>query len=117
MTMDQAESEGVISNETILEMTAKIVERFDPHKVVLFGSYARGEATEHSDVDLLVVMEEYAPRGKRSAPIIRMLAQDYALPVDVIVRSQDVLEQWKDVPGSFSRQVSSEGIVLYDREK
>ena len=107
----------MISNEIIQEMAAKIAKRFDPQKVVLVGSYARGEATEHSDIDLLVVMEESAPRGKRSAPIIRMLAEDYALPVDVIVRSQDALEQWKDVPGSFCRQASSEGVVLYDKRK
>ena len=43
-----------------------------------------------------------------------MLAEHYALPVDVIVRTEDTLEQWKDVPGSFSRQVSSEGVILYE---
>ena len=107
----------MISDEIIREMAGKIASRFDAQRVVLFGSYARGEATENSDVDLLVVTEKPAPRGKRSAPIIQMLAEDYALPVDVIVRSQGVLQQWRDVPGSFSQQISSEGVVLYERQK
>ena len=95
----------------------KIASRFNPQRVVLFGSYARGEATGNSDVDLLVLVEEPAPRGKRSAPIIQMLAEDHALPVDVVVRSPDVLQQWSGVPGSFSQQIASEGVVLYERQE
>ena len=61
----------MVSDAIIREMAGKIASRFNPQRVVLFGSYARGEATENSDVDLLVVVEKPAPRGKRSAPIAR----------------------------------------------
>ena len=107
----------MISHETIRTMAARIAERFHPQKIVLFGSYARGDATENSDVDLLVIVEGLSPRGKRSAPIIQMLAEEYPLPVDVIVRPSSALEQWKDIPGTFAHRVSEEGIVLYEREQ
>ena len=51
-------------------------------------------------------------RGLR-CDIIRMLAEEYCLPVDIVVRTAEVLEEWKDVPASFARQVTREGVVLY----
>lgn len=107
----------MINFETIQEMVTKIAKQFDPEKIILFGSYARGEATENSDVDLLVLMEPVAPRGQRSAPIIRMLAEAYVEPIDIVVRSPQGLEQWQDIPGSFAYQISKEGIVLYEKGK
>ena len=95
----------------------RIAARFQPEKIILFGSYARGQADENSDVDLLVVLNNPAPRGKRSAPIIRMLAHEYDLPVDVIVRSPKGLDEWKSVPGSFAQRVLVEGVTLYEKSK
>jgi len=105
----------MVSQRTIRAMARKIGREFHPRQVVLFGSYARGEATEDSDVDLLVVMDQVGPRGKRSAPILKMLAEEYLVPVDVIVRSSDTVQRWKDVPGSFTQQVLTEGVVVYAR--
>lgn len=105
----------MIPQQTIDEMSRKIVERFHPERIILFGSYARGEATENSDIDLLVVFKTPARRGKRAAPIIRMLAEEYDLPVDVIVRSPEGLNQWKNTPNSFARQVITRGVTLYEK--
>ncbi len=107
----------MLTPATIQQITDRIVDRFNPEKIILFGSYARGEAHPHSDLDLLIVMETLAPRGQRSAPILKMLAQDYAEPIDVVVRSTQALKNWQQVPGSFAHQVINEGIVLYDRQK
>ncbi len=62
-------------------------------------------------------MATLAPRGQRSAPIVKMLAQDYAEPIDVVVRSAQALKDWEPTPGSFAHQVLTEGGVLYDRQK
>lgn len=94
-----------------------IADRFQPEKIILFGSYARGEAHPHSDLDLLVIVETLPSRGQRSAPILKMLAETYTEPIDVVVRSAQTLQDWEQVPGSFSHQVLTEGIVLYDRQK
>ena len=105
----------MVSRRAIEDMARRIAERFDPERIILFGSYARGDARENSDVDLLVVTRLPGPLGKRSAPIIKMLAQEYPLPVDVVVRSPEGLDNWRDVPGSFAAVVLAEGVTLYER--
>ncbi|MEO1068073.1 MAG: nucleotidyltransferase domain-containing protein, partial [Cyanobacteria bacterium J06638_6] len=107
----------MLSQATIQKIAGCIIDRFSPEQIILFGSYARGEAHSHSDLDLLLVMEALPPRGQRSAPIIEMLAQDYAEPIDIVVRSAQALKDWEQMPGSFAHQVLKEGIVLYDRQK
>jgi predicted nucleotidyltransferase len=107
----------MFTQATIQQIADRIADRFQPEKIILFGSYARREAHDHSDLDLLIVMETLAPRGQRSSPILKMLAQDYAEPIDIVVRSAQALKDWEQVPGSFAHQVLTEGIVLYDRQK
>ncbi|WP_035985650.1 nucleotidyltransferase domain-containing protein [Leptolyngbya sp. KIOST-1] len=107
----------MLTQATIQQISDRIADRFSPEKIILFGSYARGEAHPHSDLDLLVVVETLPPRGQRSAPILKMLAQDYAEPIDIVIRSAQAYKDWEQVPGSFAHQVLTEGIVLYDRQK
>lgn len=51
---------------TIAEMVRRIVERFHPERIILFGSHARGTAGPHSDVDLLVVMQPHGSKRRRA---------------------------------------------------
>ena len=101
--------------ETIRAMAARIAEHFHPEKIILFGSYARGDATVHSDVDFLVVLKECPPRGQRSAPIRLILVREFHEPVDIVVRDIATFNAWKDVFHSISGQAAKEGIVLYDK--
>jgi len=105
----------MIPRTTIEAIAQRIASQFQPRSVMLFGSHARGEATEHSDVDLLVVLDNPGPRGRRSAPILKMLAMEFPYPVDVVVRSPESLEAGRRIPGSFAEAVVREGVVLYDR--
>jgi predicted nucleotidyltransferase len=109
--------QAILSPATIQQIADRIADRFNPEQIILFGSYARGETHNHSDLDLLIVMETLAPRGQRSASIIKMLAGAYAEPIDVVVRSAQALKDWEHTPGSFAHQVLTEGIVLYDRQR
>ncbi|PSR17387.1 hypothetical protein C8255_12930 [filamentous cyanobacterium CCP3] len=107
----------MLTQTTIQQISDRIVDSFHPEKIILFGSYARGEAHHHSDLDLLVIVNTLPPRGQRSAPILKMLAETYTEPIDIVVRSAQTLKDWEQVPGSFAHQVLTEGIVLYDRQK
>jgi predicted nucleotidyltransferase len=100
--------------EQIDAMVRRIVERFDPEKIILFGSYARGTAGRDSDVDLLVVM---AFRGsKREQQIaIRRALHDFRVPKDIIVTTPDDFAWRKDIPGTIERPAALEGTVLYAR--
>lgn len=104
-----------IDRATIQAITRLIVERFDPEQIILFGSHARGEANEHSDLDLLVVMHTDAGRRQHGNPIRRAIAERFVLPVDVIIRSPEVLAAQRNNPYSMIHKVLEEGEVVYER--
>src|SRR6266567_6268082 len=73
--------------EALLEgITRRIVEKFQPHKVVLFGSYAYGAPDLDSDVDLLVVLDSDEPMAQRIRHVTEV-AKVRFLPMDIIVRT------------------------------
>ena len=104
-----------IDRATIQAIAQLIVERFNPEQIILFGSNARGEIGEHSDVDLLVVLRADAGRSQRGNPIRRAIAERFILPIDVIIRSPEALATQRNDPYSFIHKVLKEGEVLYER--
>lgn len=93
-------------------MVQRIVDRFHPDRVLLFGSHARGDARPDSDVDLLVVMPVQG--SKRAAQLqVRLALHDIRLPKDVIVVTPDQFERQRDIPGTIVRPAFLEGKVLY----
>ena len=103
--------ESVIQQK-IGEMVRRIVERFHPERIVLFGSHARGDAGPDSDVDLLVVMP--VTGSKRDTQLqVRLAIHDVHLPKDVIVVTPDQFERQRDIPGTIVRPAFLEGKVLY----
>ena len=62
-----------IGEQEIRRVAERIGRQADAEQVILFGSYARGEATEHSDVDLLVIAPSDLPRFKRSRALYKSL--------------------------------------------
>jgi predicted nucleotidyltransferase len=95
-------------------MVDLIVERFQPEKVVLFGSCARGEAGPGSDVDLLVVAESGLPRWQRSALAYRELCR-VDVPVDLVVYTPSEAREWSAVPEALVSRALAEGLVLYEK--
>ena len=104
----------MVSQQTIEEISKKIAERFHPEKIILFGSYARGDATENSDLDLLIVSRTNLPRPKRSAPIYSFL-REYTFSKDILVYTPEETEEYRELPGALMRRALREGIVLYER--
>lgn len=104
-----------VDRTTIQAIVQLIVERFNPEQVILFGSHARGEVGEHSDVDLLIVLRTDVGQSQRGNPIRRAIAERFVLPVDVIIRSPEVLASQRNDPHSFIHKVLKEGEVLYEQ--
>ena len=103
-----------MSEAAIKEIVRRIVARFDPQKVIVFGSVARGQTGPDSDVDLLVVMPVHGSRRKAAIEIDRKLI-GIAVPVDVIVVTPEELERDADQIGTALRPALREGRVLYER--
>ena len=102
-------SEAVIS-----DMVDRIVSRFDPAQVLLFGSQVRGSANEWSDVDLLVVMTEVTDK-RRAAIEIRRSLGDLLVSKDIVVTTPDEISRRGLVVGTVLHAAIREGKVLYER--
>ncbi len=95
-----------------LEAVKRILTVTRPERIVLFGSWARGEATPDSDLDLLVVMPFHGSRVEATLPLLRTLAN---LPAskDVIVLTPQEWEASRHLPGTVAYPADQEGIVLH----
>lgn len=92
----------------------RIVERFHPDKVILFGSYARGQLTDDSDLDILVVMP-VAGSCREMANQIDLALADRRVPMDVIVVTPEQFDRRKNIVGTIIGEAATEGRVLYER--
>ena len=102
--------------KTLLEdITRRIVEKFHPHKIILFGSYAYGKPDVNSDVDLLVVMdsdETITQRMRRVAEV----AEVRFLPMDILVRTPAEIEDRLQKGDFFIAEILEKGKVLFQRD-
>jgi HEPN domain-containing protein/predicted nucleotidyltransferase len=94
-------------------MVKRIVQKFHPEKIILFGSQARGDAGSDSDVDLLIVMPVDV-RKREEADAIREALGDIVVPKDIIVTSPEDFAWRKDIVGTIEWPAAHEGKVLYE---
>jgi predicted nucleotidyltransferase len=98
----------------IEEIARRIVERFQPRRIVMFGSRARGETPLGSDLDLMVEMDTRDPPAER----VRVIDALFGLrrwAMDLVVYTPDEIEQGRQRRNSLVRVIESEGKVLYER--
>lgn len=104
----------MISREEISKYADMLVGRFAPERVVLFGSYARGNPREDSDVDLLVIMDHDKRKDVEQA-----IAIDVELPrkfpLDLIVRRPTEVKKRLAMGDTFIGTILGEGRVLHER--
>ena len=100
--------------DTIKAITMRIAAEFNPLRIVLFGSHARGDATKGSDVDFLVVMPAVDDK-RRTAVEIRRRLNDFDIPKDIVVAAQEEVLRRGAIVGTLLRSALAEGKVVYDR--
>lgn len=101
-----------IPMSVIRDFARRVAERFQPDKIILFGSYAYGTPNADSDVDILVVMPA---RNQRSQAYKIRLGISAPFPMDLIVRTPDTLKWRLEEGDSFLREIMSKGKVLYEK--
>ena len=112
--MNSVQNKTLSPAEYLPTLTARIVAHCDPLRIILFGSFARGEAGPDSDIDLLVVLPEVADKRQAAIDIRRKLA-DLPVGKDIIVTTPDEIQRRGNLVGSLLRPALREGKVLYER--
>ncbi len=116
MTLDEIRAwrPKKLTDDDIREIVDTIVAVADPEKVILFGSYARGDATAESDLDLLVVKETEAPRARRTVGL-RQALKGTPCAVDIVVATPEEVSRGDGSPFTLTGVAVEEGSVVYER--
>lgn len=101
------------SEEQIRKVAAEIGERFQPDRVILFGSWARGHAQPDSDVDMLVIMDYAGSSVDESLRLLKAVNEKFS--IELLVRSPKEVERRVQLGDVFLREILQEGKVLYER--
>jgi len=102
----------MISMHQIQDFGVRIGHTFHPDKVVLFGSFTNEQATEDSDVDLLVIMDFEGKSWQQATEIRKTLQPDF--PLDLLVRTPSQIQQRLNMGDCFIEDITQKGTVLYE---
>jgi len=100
----------------IKPLVSKIVDKYHPDKVYLFGSYAWGSPTVDSDVDLFIVKEDVDKSQRKRRRKLRALLFGGGIPFDLFVYTPSEVDERLELGDFFIRNIIEKGKVLYDRK-
>jgi predicted nucleotidyltransferase len=104
----------MISDDVLSEIKNRLVSRFNPEKIILFGSQARGTADRRSDIDLLVICRFKGKRRRLMVEMTRALLEiDYAF--DVVILKPEEMERDRVIAGTIGRYAYKEGKTVYEQ--
>jgi predicted nucleotidyltransferase len=108
--------------DSILNDLIDSLKASDPYKIVLFGSYANGNETENSDIDLMVILDNndvsktYEERQNKKLYIRKLVREiNYRMPLDILVYSKEELKRIKEYGNYFIDEIERTGKVIYEK--
>src|SRR5437763_16438065 len=102
----------MVTPEKIDAAVRILAEAARPARIILFGSHARGNARDDSDVDLLVIEPQVEDRAREMVRLRRLL-RPLRIPADILVYSVDEVARWGEQPGSTLYWALHEGTVVH----
>jgi predicted nucleotidyltransferase len=88
---------------------------YEPERLYLFGSWARGEEDELSDIDLVVIKQTTTPFLERLQEVARLLPAEVG-GVDLLVYTPDEFSEMKREGNAFAEMITEEGLLIYDQQ-
>lgn len=101
--------------DVIFDIVEKIKDNCMPEKIILFGSYAKGNPNPDSDIDLLIIKSSNYRRDERDIEI-RNLLREVKFPMDIFVYTPEEVNKFSNLKGSFISNIFKDGDVLYERQ-
>jgi predicted nucleotidyltransferase len=102
----------MISINQIQAFSQQIAEKFQPERIILFGSYASGKPTEDSDVDLLVILPFEELPVQKAIAIRQQIKAPF--PLDLMARTPQQIQQRLEMGDFFIQDIMNNGRVLYE---
>jgi len=105
--------QNVQSITIIDDLVGKLGKYYKPELIIVFGSIARGDFTEESDLDLLIVKNTKKSPIWRRVEVRRILSTE--IPLDVIVYTQNEFNKLKESGSDFIKEILSKGKIVYEK--
>ena len=105
----------MINEQNIQDLCNRIVQEFHPDRVILFGSYASGQPSPDSDVDILVILPFEGKSFYKSLEILNRTNPDF--PIDLLARRPDETQRRYREGDPLIREALDRGKVLYERHR
>ena len=103
----------VVKESGLNEIVERLRYAYDPERIYLFGSHARGDNGPDSDLDFLVVVPDDAPRERRGSRLAYQALRGTGVAADILVWTRAYFESRRHLKASLSSTVASEGRLLY----
>lgn len=102
-----------VADPRLAELVRRLVEAYDPERIYLFGSSARGDSGRDSDYDVLVVVPDDAPAERRRSRLGYVALRGTGTAVDLLVCTRRYFEERRHLAASLPGTISREGTLLY----
>ena len=102
-----------IEDPVLAEIVRRLLEVYEPHKIYLFGSKARGDTGADSDYDLMVVVPDDAPPEQRRSKLAYERLWGTRTAADVLVWTREDFDSRVHLRASLPGTIRREGVLLY----
>ena len=113
-TTTAAEPAWQITPEKVQAVVQRLIQIGRPKKIILFGSYIRGDPTRDSDLDVLVVTGDEVESPRRESVRLRSSVSDINMPMDILVVPYSRFEALREKLGLIYREADRRGKVVYE---
>jgi predicted nucleotidyltransferase len=111
-----------MKNNNYVDQLLEALKQADPYRIILFGSYAEGTASENSDIDMLVILDNndvartYEERQKKKLYINRLVRNiNYKIALDILVYSKEEYKMVKNYGNYFIDEIENTGRIIYEK--
>lgn len=106
----------LVTPEKVQSVVQRLIKAARRKRIILFGSYARGEVTRDSDLDVLVVTRDDVESPPRESVRLRKAVSDINMPMDILVVPNSRFQALREKIGLIYREAESRGTIVYESE-